>query len=145
MSARDGKRTTLPPLADLAADLRDGLTVVDLAATFGITASQLQARLNRAGWDAHGGPLVDTPPRREPVVGFLQGDTSWMGGALCAQADSELFFGERGKGAKQAKALCSRCDVRAACEEWADAAGESWGIWGGGDRTKRRKRKGAAA
>lgn len=42
----------------------------------------------------------------------------WMRQGLCTQTDPELFFPEGQKGAKPAKAVCSRCPVFSQCYVW---------------------------
>src|SRR5487761_308791 len=54
----------------------------------------------------------------------------WRHDAACLSADLTLFFPED-RGVSKAKAVCARCPVRRPCLDWAIAAGESWGVWGG--------------
>ena len=63
---------------------------------------------------------------------------AWMGDALCADEDPEIFFPEGGHTSKlhakkqRAKEICGRCPVRAECLEY--AIGLTWvydGIWAG--------------
>ena len=69
----------------------------------------------------------------------------WTRDALCAQADPEIFFPDKGQPTRDAKSICRRCPVRAECLEWALAHGEQ-GIWGGtSEHERRRLRKGTAA
>ncbi len=58
-------------------------------------------------------------------------DLSWQEEALCAQTDPEAFYPTKGQSPQAALAVCSRCPVRAACLEYALAAGERYGVWGG--------------
>ncbi|SRR5216683_1469852 len=63
-------------------------------------------------------------------------------GALCAAGDQEPdlwfpAFGDR-VAAERAKGVCARCPVREGCREWALAAGERSGIWGGTTERERR-------
>lgn len=60
---------------------------------------------------------------------------------LCAQTDPEAFYPETtsAQAANPAKAICSRCDVRAECLEWALATREPYGVWGGMGERERRK------
>ena len=39
----------------------------------------------------------------------------WQEQALCAQTDPEAFFPEKGGSTREAKRVCSRCEVRADC------------------------------
>jgi WhiB family redox-sensing transcriptional regulator len=70
-------------------------------------------------------------------------------GAQCAQRDQdpELWFpadGDRAA-AEHAKAICRVCPVRSACLEWALAANERTGIWGGTTPNERRALRRTAA
>lgn len=58
---------------------------------------------------------------------------TWKDDALCVQTDPELFFPVRGPDSfpQRAKAVCDCCTVREQCLEYALAAKEMWGIWGG--------------
>ncbi len=57
--------------------------------------------------------------------------SQWREQALCAQADPDLWFPEPGESARTAKLICDWCPVRGECLEWALAAGEPYGIYGG--------------
>lgn len=63
----------------------------------------------------------------------------WQMRALCAQADYEAFFPEKGGSARDAKKVCARCPVRKDCLDAALSNGESFGIWGGYTEHERRK------
>jgi WhiB family transcriptional regulator, redox-sensing transcriptional regulator len=69
----------------------------------------------------------------------------WQDGALCAQTDPELFFPDKGqpRTARQARAVCARCEVRQQCLDHAVAAGEQHGIWGGVSARARTRRSGS--
>ena len=74
----------------------------------------------------------------------LLGDApEWQDRALCAQTDPDAFFPERGASgvAEEAKRVCSRCEVKAECLEYALAHNERFGIWGGMSQRQRRKVK----
>lgn len=64
---------------------------------------------------------------------------SWQTDALCTQTDPEAFFPEKGGSTRDAKRVCSGCDVRAQCLEYALANDERFGIWGGLSERERRK------
>lgn len=53
------------------------------------------------------------------------------GDALCAEADPDDFFPEKGGITKDAKAICRRCGVIDECLQWALDNDERIGIWGG--------------
>ncbi|MDM7854008.1 WhiB family transcriptional regulator [Cellulomonas alba] len=69
------------------------------------------------------------------------GPMGWQERALCAQTDPEAFFPEKGGSTREAKKVCSGCDVRAECLEYALANDERFGIWGGLSERERRKLK----
>jgi len=64
------------------------------------------------------------------------------GVALCAQVDPEVWFPEAGWEGQivtaQAKKLCGRCDLQAACLQWAIDNDEA-GIWGGTTERQRQR------
>lgn len=65
----------------------------------------------------------------------------WTEGAMCAQTDPERFFPELGGTAADARKICSRCEVKAACLEYALKNNEPYGVWGGLTRQERRRMK----
>jgi WhiB family transcriptional regulator, redox-sensing transcriptional regulator len=82
------------------------------------------------------------------TAGTLGGDAAeepgWQEQALCAQTDPEAFFPEKGGSTREAKRICSGCEVRAECLEYALANDERFGIWGGlSERERRRLRRAA--
>ena len=67
----------------------------------------------------------------------------WVHRARCRDEDPELFFpvGTTGPAASQivaAKAICSLCEVRMECLEWAMATAQEAGVWGGLSEEERR-------
>ena len=74
----------------------------------------------------------------EPVDDTLMG---WQERALCAQTDPEAFFPEKGGSTREAKKVCTGCEVRAECLEYALENDERFGIWGGLSERERRKLK----
>ena len=73
----------------------------------------------------------------------LQDDAqSWQEQALCAETDPEAFFPEKGGSTREAKKICTGCEVKAECLEYALANDERFGIWGGlSERERRRLRR----
>ena len=68
----------------------------------------------------------------------------WQERALCAQTDPEAFFPEKGGSTREAKKVCTDCEVKTECLEYALANDERFGIWGGlSERERRRLRKAA--
>lgn len=70
----------------------------------------------------------------------------WQYDGACRDYDTELFFhpeGERGstrrRRAANAKAICATCPVLDQCREYALAAQEPYGIWGGMTEEERRE------
>jgi WhiB family redox-sensing transcriptional regulator len=72
-----------------------------------------------------------------------EGDAqSWQEQALCAETDPEAFFPEKGGSTREAKKICTGCEVKAQCLEYALANDERFGIWGGlSERERRRLRR----
>ena len=69
-------------------------------------------------------------------------EQSWHESALCAETDPEAFFPEKGGSTREAKKICTGCEVRAECLEFALANDERFGIWGGlSERERRRLRR----
>lgn len=70
-------------------------------------------------------------------------EEQWQDQALCAQTDPEAFFPEKGGSTREAKRICSGCEVKAECLEYALAKDERFGIWGGlSERERRRLKRG---
>lgn len=75
-------------------------------------------------------------------MSILDGDTedlSWQESALCAQADPEAWFPDKGGSTRDAKRVCKRCEVKDACLDYALRNGERFGIWGGVSERDRRR------
>ena len=78
----------------------------------------------------------------QPVVADLLGNApEWQERALCSQTDPEAFFPEKGGSTREAKRICSRCEVKSECLEYALGHDERFGIWGGLSERERRKLK----
>lgn len=70
----------------------------------------------------------------------------WRHRAICRREDPELFWpvGTSGPALQQiaeAKSVCRRCPVQAACLEWALESGQDGGVWGGMSEDERRALK----
>lgn len=63
----------------------------------------------------------------------------WQADSLCAQTDPEAFFPEKGGSTRDAKKICTSCEVRSQCLEYALHNDERFGIWGGLSERERRK------
>ncbi len=76
------------------------------------------------------------------LIGGPDEDQGWQERALCAETDPEAFFPEKGGSTREAKKICTGCEVRAECLEYALANDERFGIWGGlSERERRRLRR----
>ncbi len=76
---------------------------------------------------------------------LLVGDEAdWHERALCAQTDPEAFFPEKGGSTREAKKICTGCEVRSECLSYALANDERFGIWGGLSERERRRLKRSA-
>jgi len=76
------------------------------------------------------------------VVDDLLGNApEWQERALCSQTDPEAFFPEKGGSTREAKRICSRCEVKGECLEYALGHDERFGIWGGLSERERRRLK----
>lgn len=82
-----------------------------------------------------------TVPEHIQLHGDAGEDLSWQDRALCAQTDPEAFFPEKGGSTREAKRVCSVCDVRADCLTYALQHDERFGIWGGLSERERRRLK----
>jgi WhiB family redox-sensing transcriptional regulator len=97
--------------------------------------------------DAHGGSTFDRTFAGQGIAGLLgiglEADAqSWQERALCAETDPEAFFPEKGGSTREAKKICTGCEVKAECLEYALANDERFGIWGGlSERERRRLRR----
>jgi WhiB family redox-sensing transcriptional regulator len=83
-------------------------------------------------------------PVRLGVPGLRKPDTdddplAWQSDSLCAQTDPEAFFPEKGGSTRDAKKICTSCEVRTRCLEYALENDERFGIWGGLSERERRK------
>ena len=66
-------------------------------------------------------------------------NASWRNRAACRGIDADLFFPVTDEEAGPAKAICEACPVREACLEFALAAREREGVWGGATERERRR------
>jgi WhiB family redox-sensing transcriptional regulator len=66
------------------------------------------------------------------------GDQSWRDQAACKGSNVDEWFPGRGEPTAAQKAICGGCPVREACLEYALAAHQRTGIWGGLSERERR-------
>lgn len=90
--------------------------------------------------------MNDLAPRSVRTPSLLAALTDstgdWIVHARCAGMDPELFFPERGESTEEARAACRVCPVRRECLDYAMAAQERFGVWGGlSERERRRMRR----
>lgn len=68
-------------------------------------------------------------------------EQQWAEHAECLRAEPDTFFPEKGGSTREAKRICSLCEVRQECLEFALEHDERFGIWGGLSERERRKLK----
>lgn len=88
-------------------------------------------------------PLVRYQPY-EPsvsVIELLDNDDDWSALGSCSQVDPEIFFPEKGGSNRDAKLICTKCDVREQCLQYALDNDENYGIWGGLSKKERQALK----
>lgn len=64
---------------------------------------------------------------------------TWRSLARCRGADPTIFHPVNDDDAEEAKAICALCPVREPCLEYAIAAREKDGVWGGLTARERRR------
>lgn len=84
----------------------------------------------------------DKPPA-PPIFNFPNIDyRPWMEQSNCKDvADPDIFFPERGRNGRAARAICADCPVKEECRDYAVEMGEDFGIWGGLNERERRPYK----
>ena len=85
---------------------------------------------------------TNATPNAGPTIQLASGENmelSWQERSLCAQTDPEAFFPEKGGSTRDAKKICTSCEVRSECLEYALSNDERFGIWGGLSERERRK------
>jgi len=55
----------------------------------------------------------------------------WMANAACATTNPDAWFPESGESPRPAIRICTSCEVRTQCLQYALDNGEYWGTWGG--------------
>src|ERR1700712_234968 len=91
-------------------------------------------------------PVALGVPKVRRIVEDESDQLNWQADSLCAQTDPEAFFPEKGGSTREAKRICSSCEVRSDCLEYALQNDERFGIWGGlSERERRKLRKPAGA
>jgi WhiB family redox-sensing transcriptional regulator len=77
----------------------------------------------------------------EAELALVDAVVSWQERALCAETDPEAFFPEKGGSTREAKRVCTGCEVKGECLQYALAHDERFGIWGGLSERERRRLK----
>lgn len=88
-----------------------------------------------------GDPLAQWQEEDLTALFGLPEQAGWQERALCSQTDPEAFFPEKGGSTREAKRICTGCEVKAECLEYALENDERFGIWGGLSERERRKIK----
>ncbi|MCW2163841.1 transcription factor WhiB [Microbacterium hydrothermale] len=84
---------------------------------------------------------LGVPGVRRDIDAAEENTLAWQTDALCSQTDPEAFFPEKGGSTRDAKRICTSCDVKSECLEYALQNDERFGIWGGLSERERRKLK----
>ncbi|WP_295788732.1 WhiB family transcriptional regulator [uncultured Microbacterium sp.] len=84
---------------------------------------------------------LGVPGVRRDIDAPEENTLAWQSDALCSQTDPEAFFPEKGGSTRDAKRICTSCDVKSECLEYALQNDERFGIWGGLSERERRKLK----
>jgi WhiB family redox-sensing transcriptional regulator len=71
----------------------------------------------------------------------LEPDEDWQNLAVCASADPEVWFPEKGGSTQEAKKICLSCPVRRQCLQSALDRDERFGVFGGYSERERRSLK----
>lgn len=137
----------LPPTSELAARVRDGEALKDIARELGMEPHALAHRFSGAGFMPTG--ETEREYRRREMKEHLKAKLltykePWMDDAVCAQVGNDLWFPEKGGSTAEAKRICGTCPVAAQCLEYALARNERFGLWGGKSERERRKIAGKA-
>ena len=74
-----------------------------------------------------------------PTLSTLQTSDGWRSRARCRGVDPVIFHPVNEDDADEAKAICALCPVQEACLEYAIAAREKDGVWGGLTARERRR------
>lgn len=133
---RFGPRLTKADKTEIVAMLQDGVPRAEIAEAFGITVSAVTYHALRAGLS---GPTRERDDTLPVLPGHAFAYPPWMDQGLCASADPEAWFPDKGGSTREAKAICRRCTVAAECLDYALTNQERFGIWGGLSERQRRR------
>jgi WhiB family redox-sensing transcriptional regulator len=67
------------------------------------------------------------------LLGYREGDTSWVSKAACRDKDTSMFFPGRGdsQSMNRARKICAECPVTDDCLAYALRTDQEFGVWGG--------------
>lgn len=135
-------------MSEIAAMLRDGESLADVAARHDVTPGRVQTLLNDGGWGKDGHP--NTKPKPRPLFIREDDEQPWAEQALCAQIGGDAWFPDKGTpdepqtnpvSLRDAKRVCLACPVRVPCLDYALKHDERFGVWGGLSERERRRLK----
>lgn len=134
------RKPPMPKAADLAAQLRAGRTLADIAAELQRVPATIATKLSRAGYTSHGEWADPAPqmPVLTPVARAFD-DQPWADDASCRTSDPEAFYPKYGESTADAKMVCAPCPVKNQCLEYAVIHDERFGVWGGVSAHQREK------
>lgn len=136
------RMSDLPPTTELAARVRDGEALKDVASSVRLDPQGLANRFRAAGFMPTGESERDYRRRlmkEHLATKLLTYKEPWMRDAICAQVDPEMFYPDKGGSTAEAKRICQGCPARQPCLEFGLANNERFGIWGGVSERDRRK------
>jgi WhiB family redox-sensing transcriptional regulator len=76
------------------------------------------------GLIGYGMPVLDLPDN-------IPAPKGWSELSACKGESIELFYPKSGRRPTRALAICSSCEVREECLEYALTNHQHWGVWGG--------------
>lgn len=82
--------------------------------------------------------MVAAPMTGGPLPVPITDERPWVVFAACRDAAAELFFPEDKAQEAAAIAVCGMCPVQLECLDYAIAARETYGVWGGRSERQRR-------
>jgi WhiB family redox-sensing transcriptional regulator len=163
MKQADRNRKHTPGGGEIAARVRGGATIPELAAEYGVGKTGIYDRLRESGYTSEGhNAAYVVKPTPTPEYVYAPEPEEWRDHAACANQvtcpDDDYWHPDgRGYGVEaaeqKAKSICLGCDVREVCLDYAlriDALSDArpWGVFGGlngEERHQLRKRMGGAA
>jgi WhiB family redox-sensing transcriptional regulator len=130
MTGRPYRPSTLPPIRDLAARIRDGEDARAIAAEVGVTYTNLAARFAFAGF-----ALTETIREKQLRERHerLSEKTRplWMDEGACRDHNGDLWYADKPHLVDRAKEICASCPSLQPCLQWALDSNERYGVFGG--------------